>query len=134
MASEQKYWRFKEFVGIGDDIGAFESWLNGLPLRDQAKIEAFIRRLELIEHWPPNLVFPLTGYRKIYELKIRGRIQYRPLGCYGPEHDEFTLLVGAEERDDKFEPKNAPAIATERQKLIQNPRFTRYLWTNVKEE
>ena len=134
MTLEQKYWKFKEFVDIGEDIGAFESWLNGLPLKDQAKIEAFIRRLELMKVLPPKLVFPLTGYRKIYELKIHGpALQYRPLGCYGPNRNEFTLLVGAKEEGSKFEPKDAPRKAVDRQKLIQDKRFTK-LWTDVKEK
>jgi hypothetical protein len=121
-----KYWKFKEFVSVSG--AAFESWLNGLPLKDQAKIEAFIRRLEIIKLWPVNLVSPLTGYRKIYELRIYGPdVQYRPLGCYGPKRNEFTLLIGAKEEGSKFVPKDAPRKAMERRNLIiQNPRFTKY--------
>jgi hypothetical protein len=128
------YWRFKEFV-LKPAIGEFEGWFDGLPDRDQAKIEVFINRLINIQNWPPKLVFPLSGYRKIYELKIHGPgVQYRPLGCYGPERNEFTLLIGAKEVGDKFEPKDAPNKAVERQALIQDRRFTKYLWMSEKED
>jgi hypothetical protein len=135
MIQGKKYWKFKDFVlQPGATLGVVESWIDGLPVKkDQAKIEAFIRRLEVIKNWPTNLVFPLTGYKKIYELKIKGRIQYRPLGCYGPKPGEFTLLMGAEEKNHKFEPKSAPDMAVERQRLIQDQRFTKYLWTSAKE-
>jgi hypothetical protein len=127
------YWKFKEFVS--ESRGEFESWLNDLPIRDQLKIEVFIKRLLTIENWPPKLVFPLKGYKKIYELRIKGpHVQYRPLGCYGPDRNEFTLLVGAKEEESKFEPKDAPDKAMERQKLIQDGRFTKYLWMSKKED
>ena len=131
MAQGEIYWKFKEF--ISESGREFENWVNGLPLADQAKIDVFIGRLRLMKTWSPKLVFHLTGYRKICEVKIHGRgVQYRPLGCYGPGRNEFTLLIGAKEVGDKFEPQNAPSKAVERQKLIQDPRFTKYLWTDVK--
>jgi hypothetical protein len=133
MALNEIYWKFKEF--ISESGGEFENWVNSLPPADQAKIDVFIGRLRLMKTWSPKLVFPLTGYRKIYELKIHGPgVQYRPLGCYGPGRNEFTLLIGAKEVGSKFEPKDAPNKAVERQKLIQDKRLTKYLWTDVKEK
>ena len=62
-------------------------------------------------------------------------MQYRPLGCYGPDRNEFTLLIGAKEIGSKFEPKDAPNKAMERQRLIfQDGRFTKYLWVNAKKD
>jgi hypothetical protein len=125
MADGEIYWKFREFVS--DSGGQFENWVNGLPLADQAKIDLFIGRLRLMKTLPPKLVFPLKGYKKIYELRIKGpHMQYRPLGCYGPDKNEFTLLIGAKEVGDELEPKNAPSKAVERQKLIKDPKVTRY--------
>jgi hypothetical protein len=121
------YWKFKEF--LSEAGGEFENWLNSLPLAHQAKIDLFISRLRLIKTWSKKLVYPLTGYRKIYELRIRGpHIEYRPLGCYGPDRNEFTLLIGVKEVESKFEPRDAPNKAVERQKLIQDRRFTKYYY------
>ena len=62
---------------------------------------------------------PLTGYSGICEIKfIVQNIQYRPLGCYGPEKNEFTILIGAREEGDRFNPRNAPKIALIRRKEV----------------
>lgn len=128
MAQSEVYWKFKEFV-LGSD-GVFGTWAKGLPQADQAKVDLFIDRLRLMKTFPPKLVFKLTGYKKIYELRIKGpHVQYRPLGCYGPGRHEFTLLVGAMEVENKFDPKDAPDKAVERQLLIGDKKVTRYLWT-----
>ncbi len=44
--------------------------------------------------------------------------QYRPLGFFGPKSGEFTLLVGAQEKNWKLHPKEADKIAELRQQLV----------------
>jgi hypothetical protein len=40
--------------------------------------------------------------------------QYRPLFCHGPGPGDLTLLVGALEKGDRFEPQSAPETALRR--------------------
>lgn len=116
-----KYWTIKSYKGSRNEI---IEWLNGLAPNHKQTIDAFIRRLEIIEKWDSKYFKPITGYHGIYEIKIRyKKVQYRPLGCYGPGRKEFTLLIGAKEIGNNFVPKNAPKKAQERCKLIHDVRY-----------
>jgi len=48
---------------------------------------------------------------------VANGVQYRPLGCYGPERREFTLLIGAVEKGGKL-PRAALEAAVQRRKII----------------
>lgn len=64
---------------------------------------------------------PVAGIQK---LRVRGKVQLRPLLCKGPIkiHEEYTLLKGAKEIGDKWEPSGAPAAANKiKQEVINNP-------------
>ena len=51
----------------------------------------------------------------IYEIRFKYKqIQYRPLGFFGPNANDFTFLVPATEQGDKFKPKDAIKMAEER--------------------
>ena len=56
---------------------------------------------------------------QLIELIIKvGNVQYRPIGWYGPEDRTVTLLLGAIERGNDFEPRNACEQAVNRKRLI----------------
>jgi hypothetical protein len=62
----------------------------------------------------------LEGYVGLVEIRfLVGNIQYRPIGFFGPNRNEFTVLVWATEKGDEFVPKNAPSLADDRRKLIE---------------
>lgn len=114
-----------------DGSNAILAWLDSLRLDKggvpsaKIKINTRIQYLEGSEnwHWPPQLISSLKGYEGIYELRVvHKRVQYRPLGCYGPGQKEFTLLLGAREENDDFKPRQAPAIAQERRAIILSDR------------
>ena len=111
-------WKFKVFISI-NNVCDFEKWFNTQIPEDRAKITIFINRLLITERWSSMHVRPLSDYSKINELIIKGKkVQLRPLGCFGPKRKEFTLLLGAIEKNDRFIPKDAPKRADERQKLV----------------
>ena len=69
----------------------------------------------------PGLVEgPIRGFRHIYKLKIGGKVRLRPLLCKGPidNENELTLLMGATERDYRYDPFNAPSTAENRRQEI----------------
>lgn len=111
-------WKLKVFISI-NGVCDFEKWLAKQLPEDRAKIDIFLNRLLITELWSRKHVRPLTGYSKINEIVIKGKnIQLRPLGCFGPNRKEFTILLGAEERGNHFVPKDALIRAEERQKLV----------------
>lgn len=91
-----------------------------LPPKAQAKFDTIIEHLRDNPHtnWG-GYISPLTGHEGIFEIKfMSNRIVYRPLGCFGPDRHDFTLLIGAREHGDAFEPRNAPNIANDRRTVI----------------
>jgi hypothetical protein len=60
----------------------------------------------------------------IQKLRVKGKIQLRLMLCKGPiNHEkEFTLLIGATERDSCLVPNKADKTANDRKKIIiKNP-------------
>ena len=102
------YWVFKVFIkDSGQNV--IKKWLKKYPLDIKAGIERRFRYLRTLATWDKR---PHSAKRKgsdyIYEIiiKLRGN-QYRPLGFFGPNDGEFTLLIGAVEKDQGLEPKDA---------------------------
>jgi hypothetical protein len=49
--------------------------------------------------WPEQYVSSLKGWPDLVELRVvHAGVQYRPLGFYGPERREFTLVLGTKEK------------------------------------
>jgi hypothetical protein len=113
------YWTIKVYSKDGK-TRITDKWLKSLPAGAQAEITTTLRYLQTQELWGRPYSAQLRGkFSLIHELRIKWqRNQYRPLGFFGPNEDEFTLLIGAIEKGSNFEPKNAPASADERRKLV----------------
>lgn len=114
------FWRFKDYLSERGD-NEIRLWLDSLSKKARIKIDRRIRYLENIEHFhrEPQYIKQLVGYESIYEIRVVfSGDQYRPLGCYGPEQGQFTLLIGAFEVGDRFDPRNAPEIAVQRRAII----------------
>jgi hypothetical protein len=97
-----------------------DEWLSGLPSRERRRIRVILAYLEGQRTWR-NIPYikKLTDCDDIYEIIITvNNIQYRPLGCYGPGKDEFTLLVGASKKGRVWAPKDARSTAMKKAKLI----------------
>lgn len=113
-------WTFKVFIdknGVSD----FLLWRKGeMSVKARRRMDAIINYMETTKDWTQTDYFrPLTGYRGICEIRFTvSNIQYRPLGCYGPDPRTFTLLIGAKEVGDEIRPRSAPEIATQRRELI----------------
>ena len=103
----------------------FKEWTKKLQKFERAKLNV---RLDMLSLQGSGL-FPeiLTGTPTagILKLRVKGKVQLRPMLCKGPikiEH-EFTLLIGATERDSKFVPRKADEKANDRKKIIiENPK------------
>lgn len=119
-----KIWTFKIFVNQNNDV---DGWIRNLSTKARARLDAILRHMGITKDWTRTPYFsPLTGYRGIYEIKfIVQNTQYRPLGCYGLGKNEFTILIGAWEIGDRFEPLDAPEMAlTRRQEVFEGRGYT----------
>jgi len=101
-----------------------KAWTLELEKSQRAKLNA---KLDMLERLGPEL-FPhvLTDTRTpgIQKLRIKGNVQLRPMLCKGPinNENEFTLLIGATERDSRLVPEKADEKANDRKKIIiENP-------------
>ena len=112
-----KSWIILDFVNMRGE-NEILSWLNSLPRKAKAKINARLVTLAgYPEPWPPQYISAYNGWDDVYELKIVfGGRQFRPLGCYGPERRQFTILSGGEEKG-KI-PTRLLGVADERRKLV----------------
>jgi putative component of toxin-antitoxin plasmid stabilization module len=116
-----KHWVFRDYLTErGENI--IRRWLDSLPKRANIKIDLRLRYLENVQYLnlEPQYVKSMVGYEGIYEIRVvLNNVQYRPLGCYVPgERGQFALLIGAVEKGDKLEPKDACELAEERKHVI----------------
>ena len=91
-------WTFKDYLDSGG-TNAIRSWLDSIPLKAMLKVEAHLLFLRAVETWPPQYVSAIKGWPDLFELRIVfGGNQYRPIGFFGPQQREFTLVHGVIEK------------------------------------
>jgi hypothetical protein len=116
-----KEWIFKKFIDFNrrGAISEVSEWLVGLPYNVRTRMNAIINHMEITRVWSTRYFKALKGYNGIYEIRfIVNNIQYRPLGCYGPDEKQFTILIGATKKGNRFNPANARELAMERRRMI----------------
>lgn len=108
-------------------------WTRGLEKLPRSKLNA---RLDwLSEHGEGLLpeIMTNTNVRGIRKLRVKGNVQLRPLLCRGPHGDaEYTILMGAKEVGDEWDPKKAPetadarkaTVAADKNRKIEHERIT----------
>jgi hypothetical protein len=91
-------WTFYDFTDArGESL--IRPWLNSLPKKAAAKINTRLLFMRAIAIWPEQYVSSLTDWPKLVELRVGSAgAAYRPLGFYGPEQREFTIVLGAIEK------------------------------------
>jgi hypothetical protein len=109
---------------MGKDDAA--QWYASLSEENRAKVH---RRLSQLRQWP------IQGWKHPYfhalhgecaglgEMRIKlDRVQWRPIGFFGPARSEFTILLIAKEKGGRFAPRDACSIAQKRKvEVTQNP-------------
>jgi len=91
-------WTFYDFLD-GRGVNTIRQWLNGLPDKARAKINTRLLFMRAARVWPEQYVSSLTDWPNLVELRVASSgDQYRPIGFYGPERREFTLVLGAIEK------------------------------------
>jgi len=99
------------------------AWIDSLPKKAQVKIDTILRHLEATPVWSPQYISDREDCDGIYELRIvSGGVQYRPLGYFGPQRREFTLLMGAIEKGGRLEPRDFCDVAQRRREIVNGDR------------
>jgi hypothetical protein len=87
-------------------------WLEDQPLKVRLKVDAILRNLSVGDRIGPPHVKKIKGFEGVFEIVVKhDKVQYRPLGGYGPHAGEFTLVLGAIEHNDNIRPPDAFATA-----------------------
>jgi hypothetical protein len=108
-----------------DRRNLFDEQYRGQPPAVRAEFRATLNGLrdQPIDGWSRAAGFDrLSGaYRDLGKLLFKAaNAQHRPLGFFGPGENEFTLLIWATERDQKFDPPGVRDTALQRMRAIQN--------------
>lgn len=98
----------------------FKIWTKKLQAAQRGKLNS---KLDMLEQNGDDL-FPellsATNTPGILKLRIKGKVQLRPMLCRGPVSvgQEYTLLLGAIEVGDELEPAQADAIAMQHKEAV----------------
>jgi hypothetical protein len=134
-------WRIMKFVS---DSGRdrIEEWLEKtVPIGHRKglriELETILRHLRFLkaELWGRPQAEQLQGNycHGTLELIVDWEnVPYRPLGCFGPEPDQFTLLIGArKDRKRKgkvqWDPENAIQSAVDRRAVLDEQHILEYV-------
>jgi hypothetical protein len=100
-----------------------EDWHRRLPTDAQADFDWVIRELAGTEEWRDSgRCKPLHGrLHGFVEIIFKtNKVQYRPVGRYGPNQREFSLLVGCSKKQRVYTPPAAFDLAARRWGLLQH--------------
>ena len=123
-------WTLYEFLDTRGR-GVIEVWLEEARIQKKARI-LLQQKLDILAMAEPELpaqllAGPFEGH--LYKLRINAPgVQLRPILCRGPiePNAEYTLLVGAVERGNRWSPPNAPERAmANRQTILDDPQRRR---------
>ena len=108
-------WKFYDFLSArGDNL--IRQWLDTLPDKASAKIDARIWYMRAMPIWPDQYVSALTGWPGLIELRVGSAgNQYRPLGFYLSRR-EFVIVLGATEKGKL--PKRVLQVAYDNRNIV----------------
>lgn len=119
-------WEIKSYV-LDDGADVIESWFsqNSATRYVRLQVKLVTRMLYLRDQpTPPQWVGPcfhfLSGARGIGAITLEvNNIQYRPLGFFGPNAQEFTFLYFATEKGGKYLPSGCVESAVSRSEIVK---------------
>lgn len=120
-------WKFRTYVsqtGRSDVQNAIDSLRE--PVREHFAVRVrYLANTPRID-WRKPQAKKLQGVQDIYEIRFKAaNKQYRPLGYFGPEGDQFTILIWATKKDHVYDPAEAIGSASRRRKDVVER------WVNV---
>ena len=117
------FWTFRSYVSPRG-VREVEDWRGAQGNKVQAAFDTRLRHLQQAR--PHEWAYPYAKKLKgpcegLVEIRFAvDNVQYRPLGFYGPDLREFTILLCAEERGNQFRPRDACVIALRRKNEVSS--------------
>jgi hypothetical protein len=117
------------------DENPVRAWCERLQKPDLARMN---QRIDLLSEkgkdFCPGLAGPLRGSPHLYKIKVNGRVAARMILCKGPidMEGEYTLLLGAFERDDELPVGTLETAEMYRREIILDPTQRRTLHERAK--
>jgi hypothetical protein len=119
-----KYWRFMDYCSeAGNDL--IEEWYLDQDAEVRADFDVTLRNLAGTHDWHGLNEFKMLHGKQggFGEIRFKTRnVQYRPIGRFGPNKREFTLLVGCHKKQRVYEPPDALDLAVKRWNLYTQGR------------
>lgn len=118
-------WRVLNFKNQRGD-NEVRDWARGEGAQLRARLNALVRHIEALDRALTRndgvgllrKTGPCHGQGFIELIITLNRVEYRPIGWFGPEDHQITLLLGAKEKGGDFEPRNACDRARNNRNLI----------------
>jgi len=118
------HWTVKGYAVRGGE-SVIDEWARSVPPKVLAKFDSRLAFLvsRTIREWDYEYAHQRKGTGGVFEIKFEmGNIAYRPLFCQGPSAEDLTVLIFAEEHNDKLKPISADDTAEARMKeVLENP-------------
>jgi len=119
-----RHWIFLDFI-TANGRNVITDWIDSQPAGTRQKLKSALNTLLTILEKREDLDRPSVGQLRgqpckgLFELVLFvDKIQFRPIGCYGPANNEFTLLAGAAKKGGNFIPPGVCVTAQTRRQLI----------------
>jgi len=132
-------WKLYDYVS-DRGINEIKEWSKDLQKKHLGKLNSKLDDLMQYGTGLPPSLLSESGKPHIKKMRIHGDLAMRPMLCEGPTRDdddkynrEFTLLIGAIEKDRKLDPEDAATIASKRRDEVEeHPTLRRRLHERVK--
>ena len=116
-----RLWTFRLYVSAAGR-SVVQDWYDGQVEGAQAAFDTVLEYLAQRRRaeWGRPEFAPLSGkYSGLSELRFdHGKLEYRPIGCFGPARSDFTILIGATKKGKNYDPRNTLDTALERKKSV----------------
>ncbi|BBU61671.1 hypothetical protein MSC49_16060 [Methylosinus sp. C49] len=124
-------WTFRAYVSPSGRKDVWK-WYLRLPVPAQAEFDALLAYLvqrEKAEWRMPDFKLLTGRLSGIGELRFNSqKVEYRPFGIFGPNDNEFTLLIGCSKKSSAYTPQDARETAAERATLVRALQVDTHLW------
>ena len=113
-------WRFRTYVSE-TGRGEVQKHIDALDVEAAEFFRAAVRWLAPMpaSEWHEPKAKKLHGYKELYEIRFKANgVQQRPIGFFGPESNQFTILIWATHKQRVYKPAEALDTADRRRKAV----------------
>jgi hypothetical protein len=119
-----KHWRFMAYISeAGTNL--ILKWYESLDEDAQADFDITLNILAGTQDWRGLKQFKILSgkYVNLGEIRfVTNKVQYRPVGYFGPNTRQFTLLIGCSKKGRVYKPPDAFDTALKRLSLFRQGR------------